>query len=306
MGLFQSKDWAEVDRLGSPDNQQEMVASRRDGGGDGTESVSGSSILRHRRLNNDPRSVSDEVERTPIQDSVKEDRQRAWETPTAAGSSSAPKNSKVFKVPVVQDVSLLSWVKTYLKYCWVDLFRFQLTIDPRSPSNVPRTPILVQQQSREKTEEECSTPRGDVDRVPSKVAPIARGASVPTAKLKFCDEDEENVVAITASSKISRMNPDDAYRSPLLIEGLPAGNIVDPNAESDRNDLPEKNEPSAKKGSGKKVSRKVLAGIENLDISDPDSALNSGTPLVEGKQSVGRDKDDAEGDDQVADSSLVI
>jgi len=148
MGGFGSKEWSEVYTNGSPGSPEDQANKDEE-----TKGTKG------KMRGFDPRSISDDVERTPIQ--VDKARpglsQEAQETPTG--------------------------VKT-------NIDRFKAAIDPRSPSGLPRTPILVQ----DKPEEVRKCKDEDLPNQEAVVAPT-RGATKPVpppvAKLNLDDDDQE-------------------------------------------------------------------------------------------------------------------
>jgi len=149
MGGFGSKEWSEVYTNGSPGSPEDQAGKAEDSKG-----TKGKGVMR----GFDPRSISDDVERTPIQ--VEKARsglnQEAQETPTGV------KNN---------------------------IDRFKAAIDPRSPSGLPRTPILVQDKPGQTKKDDEDPPVEE-----AVVAPIrgaTKPASPPVAKLNLDDDQEE-------------------------------------------------------------------------------------------------------------------
>jgi len=144
MGVFGSKEWSEVynnGSPGSPEDQDKAMDPRPRG------------VVRV-----DPRSISDDVERTPIQvDKTKGAglNQEAQETPTG--------------------------IKTKLD-------RFKAAIDPRSPSGLPRTPILVQDKPEEVVKD-CD--EADVEDDAPKRGAITKPMPPTVAKLNLDDHEDD-------------------------------------------------------------------------------------------------------------------
>jgi len=128
MGGLTSKHWEEMNEL----QQAELAANQPT---PAKERKSFRDKIRTRILKTDPRSVSDDMVRTPI---LKVTKSSDSETPAAAGQGSEMTPGQV---PVVS------------------------LVDPRSPGGVDRTPIVVEQAVRRRVlpDDACDTPvRGQV------------------------------------------------------------------------------------------------------------------------------------------------
>jgi len=173
MGAFASKEWSEVYNNGSPGSPDDSAAT-------GAKEADPASLRAKGALRGDPRSISDDVERTPIAGGAAG---KAQETPTG--------------------------FKTRLD-------RFKAAIDPRSPSGVPRTPILVQQDQPDETAAAKVAADQDDDAAKPKVEDVPRRGATsvppPIAKLDLGpdeehDDDEEGEVEEEATEKQDKVEP---------------------------------------------------------------------------------------------------
>jgi len=118
-----------------------------------------------RKLPFDPRSVSDDVSRTPIQ--IKDDDED--EATPGSGTKLLLSDSGVDEVKVAVDTPSSAEILLQHKLK-------SLSLDPRSPSGIPRTPIVVEEENSVKTEEQPK--RGAV------------AAKMPATKLEFEENTE--------------------------------------------------------------------------------------------------------------------
>merc|ERR1711944_74126 len=111
----------------------------------------------------DPRSVSDDVSRTPIQLQDNDD-----DEPTpGSGAKLLLSDSGVDEVKATSGTPSSSFLQKKMK---------SLSLDPRSPSGIPRTPIVVEEENSAKTE--TNPKRGAV------------ATNVPATKLEFEESTE--------------------------------------------------------------------------------------------------------------------
>ena len=89
MGMFNSKEWAEVYNNGQPGSPNDEAEANKENGGDGAKA-------KNRVLRVDPRSISDDVERTPIQ--VDKAKKGGFDTPTPDTPTGIKTNVNRFKV----------------------------------------------------------------------------------------------------------------------------------------------------------------------------------------------------------------
>ena len=89
MGMFNSKEWAEVYNNGQPGSPNDEAEANKENGGDGGKA-------KNRVLRVDPRSISDDVERTPIQ--VDKAKKGGFDTPTPDTPTGIKTNVNRFKV----------------------------------------------------------------------------------------------------------------------------------------------------------------------------------------------------------------
>merc|ERR1712029_1137301 len=156
-----NEEWAEVYNNGEPGSPDSDVWTGNQGGQVGPP---GGKKKKFRSI--DPRSISDDVERTPIQASPKE-------TNGDAEACTTPIHAAFKKNPTQ---------------------RFKTTIDPRSPSGLPRTPILIKEDEAEtnevvkvETTEDAATPScGNI---------VKRGA-VTSSLAKKLDLDESESLTL--------------------------------------------------------------------------------------------------------------
>jgi len=148
------EEWSEVYNNGSPGSpDSDIVAAAQQpqlGGKGGKKRFGGRSM--------DPRSISDDVERTPIQTGSNRN------TPDAEAVCTTPLQPKN------------------------QADKFKAAIDPRSPSGLPRTPILVQDDLPKETDETPTTSEEakvvEEDKIPR------RGATLSLAKKLELEEEE--------------------------------------------------------------------------------------------------------------------
>jgi len=118
-----------------------------------------------RKLPFDPRSVSDDVSRTPIQihDEEEDEVTPGSGTKLLLTDSGVDEIKDAVATPSSAEILLQKKLKS-------------LSLDPRSPSGIPRTPIVVEDENSAKTEEKPK--RGAV------------AAKIPATKLEFEENTE--------------------------------------------------------------------------------------------------------------------
>lgn len=190
MGLMNSKDeWAEVYNNGSPGSPDSNdVPVQQEKGGKKKK------FLR----SIDPRSISDDVERTPIQ----------------AGSAARSPTDDQCATPIMATA----------KKNPTD--RFKAAMDPRSPSGLPRTPILIQDDVAASTKEEdpetpaAPGPTDTAENVPKRGAMVAKKLEMEeehTGEIVEVEKTEENKAEIVVDDVDETENSVDETNS------LPSG-----------------------------------------------------------------------------------
>ncbi|TRY67650.1 hypothetical protein TCAL_03464 [Tigriopus californicus] len=133
----------------------------------------------------DPRSISQEVNRTPIQlDKSEEDQASVGSTSTDAKS---------------QEGSQENWIHKKMK---------SLSLDPRSPSGIPRTPIMIQDSPNAK--DNSADQDSETTPIMHKKPPLRGHHAMPASKLSFSPEvdavDKENNPPSTIRPKLESPN----------------------------------------------------------------------------------------------------
>ena len=217
----------------------------------------------------DPRSVSDDVSRTPIQLKDNDD-----DEPTpGSGAKLLLSDSGVDEVKATSDTPSSSFLQKKMK---------SLSLDPRSPSGIPRTPIIVEEENSTKTED--NPKRGAV------------AANIPATKLEFEEKAElgkatlvqDEEVQVLMEEKASENEVDDAdekNEGDMLTEkslesSLEEGEIRSGSEDEEENEEPElnlrpqrpfispvKTTVPRENGSNMSPNRVPLGDVENKDTS---------------------------------------
>ena len=225
-----------------------------------------------RKLPFDPRSVSDDVSRTPIQ--IKEDDDDDEPTP-GSGAKLLLSDSGVDEVRATCDTPTSAEILLQKKLK-------SLSLDPRSPSGIPRTPIVVEEENSAKTE--TNPKRGAV------------ATNVPATKLEFEESTElekstpvqDEEVQVLSEDRASDIEVDDAdekdegnnLTEKSLESSLEEGEIRSSSEDEEENEEPELNLRPQKPlisplkttvpcetGSATTPNRVPLGDVENKDTS---------------------------------------
>jgi len=149
------------------------------------ESIPAGAAQVQRKLPFDPRSVSDDVSRTPIQ--IKDDDDEDEPTP-GSGTKLLLSDSGVDEVKVAVETPSSAEILLQNKLK-------SLSLDPRSPSGIPRTPIVVEENSAKTVEQ---PKRGAV------------AAKIPATKLEFEENTELDKATLIQDEEIQVLAEEDA------------------------------------------------------------------------------------------------
>ena len=186
----------------------------------------------------DPRSVSDDVSRTPIQLQDNDD-----DEPTPGnGTKLLLSDSGVDEVKATSDSPSSAFLQKKMK---------SLSLDPRSPSGIPRTPIVVEEENSTKTED--NPKRGAV------------AANLPATKLEFEEKAESGKATLVQDEEVQ-----------VLMEEKASENEVDVDEENKRDMMTEKSllESSLEEG-------EIRSGSEDEEENEePELNLRPQRPFI--------------------------
>lgn len=175
MGLMNSKDeWAEVYNNGSPGSPDSADVPPA------VQQPEKGKLKKKKFLRSiDPRSISDDVERTPIQ--------------AGAAAQRSPQDDQC-ATPVLRNQT----------------DKFKAAMDPRSPSGLPRTPILVQEDDAVPVKEDPETPvaaaaAGPAENVPKRGAMIAK-------KLEMEEKEESGEIVVVEKEE------EEDYKDEIVVD----------------------------------------------------------------------------------------